>query len=183
MVNSEKEKEKLSILKKQQEAKLFELVMNEIANDERHKGLWGKAIVVSNGDEKKAEAEYIKLRVEFLKDEKTISKLNKEIKEEEIRLAKKVKEEKIQNEIFTKKLEEEKIKKQIQEEEIRRRQKKADEERFIKQKEEEEKNKVQEKNKQKELLKQQEEDDKEFKIVFFTCLVLITITFGYFIIN
>ena len=94
MVNSEKEKEKLSILKKQQEAKLFELVMNEIANDKRHKGLWGQAIVKSNGDEKKAESEYIKLRVESLKDKKTISKLNKEIKEEEKRLIKEEKEEK-----------------------------------------------------------------------------------------
>ena len=130
MVNSEKEKEKLSILKKQQEAKLFELVMNEIANDERHKGLWGKAIVISNGDEKKAESEYIKLRVESLKDKKTITKLNKEIKEEEEKLAKQILEEKKQNKI----LEEEKIKQQREElekrrsEEDKRRQQKKDEE-------------------------------------------------------
>ena len=94
MVNSDKEQKKISILQKQEEAKLFETVMDEIANDKRQKGLWGQAIVKSNGDEKKAESEYIKLRVESLKDKKTISKLNKEIKEEEKRLIKEEKEEK-----------------------------------------------------------------------------------------
>ena len=94
MVNSDKEQKKLSILQKQEEAKLFETVMDEIANDKRQKGLWGQAIVKSNGDEKKAESEYIKLRVESLKDKKTITKLNKEIKEEEKRLIKEEKEEK-----------------------------------------------------------------------------------------
>ena len=94
MVNSDKEQKKLSILQKQEEAKLFETVMDEIANNKREKGLLGQAIVKSNGDEKKAESEYIKLRVESLKDKKTISKLNKEIKEEEKRLIKEEKEEK-----------------------------------------------------------------------------------------
>ena len=88
MVRSDKEQKKLSILQKQEEAKLFETVMDEIANNKRQKGLWGQAIVKSNGDEKKAESEYIKLRVESLKDKKTITKLNKEIKEEEKRLEK-----------------------------------------------------------------------------------------------
>ena len=94
MVNSDKEQKKISILQKQEEAKLFETVMDEIANKKRQKGLWGQAIVKSNGDEKKAESEYIKLRVESLKDKKTITKLNKEIKEEEKRLIKEEKEEK-----------------------------------------------------------------------------------------
>ena len=72
--------------------------MDEIANNKRQKGLWGQAIVKSNGDEKKAESEYIKLRVESLKDKKTITKLNKEIKEEEQKLAKQILEEKYINE-------------------------------------------------------------------------------------
>ena len=64
-----KGKDKLSILERKQETKLFEYVMEEINNGKPNKGIWGQAIVKSNGDEKKAEAEYIKLRVESLKDE------------------------------------------------------------------------------------------------------------------
>jgi hypothetical protein len=73
-----KSKDKLSIFQRQQETKLFEFVMDEIANNNRQKGLWGQAIVKSNGDEKKAEAEYIKLRVESLKDELEIQKQNED---------------------------------------------------------------------------------------------------------
>jgi hypothetical protein len=69
-----KSKDKFSIFQRKHETYLYELVMEEIANNERNKGLWGQAIVKSNGDEKKAEAEYIKLRVESLKDEIEIQK-------------------------------------------------------------------------------------------------------------
>ena len=69
-----KGKDKLSIFQRKHETYLYELVMEEIANNERQKGIWGQAIVKSNGDEKKAEAEYIKLRVEALKDEIEIQK-------------------------------------------------------------------------------------------------------------
>jgi len=162
MVNSEKEKEKLSILKKQQEAKLFELVMNEIANDKRHKGLWGQAIVMSNGDKKKIEIEYIKLRVESLKDEKTVSKLNKEIKEEEKRLAKKIQDEKVQSKIFIKKLEEDKIKKQIYEKE-----------RLIKEKDKEKRYQEQEKIQQQTLLEQQKNDGK-IGLIFVIMSIIIS---------
>ena len=62
-------KNKTSILQRQQETKLFEYVMDEIANNIRNQGVWGQALVKANGDEKKAEAEYIKLRVDNLKDE------------------------------------------------------------------------------------------------------------------
>ena len=71
-----KSKDKFSIFERQQETKLFELVMDEIASDKRHKGIWGQAIVKANGDEKKAEAEYIRLRVESLKDELEVIKQN-----------------------------------------------------------------------------------------------------------
>jgi len=162
MVNSEKEKEKLSILKKQQEAKLFELVMNEIANDKRHKGLWGQAIVMSNGDKKKIEIEYIKLRVESLKDEKTVSKLNKEIKEEEKRLAKKIQDEKVQSKIFIKKLEEDKIKKQIYEKE-----------RLIKEKDKEKRYQEQEKIQQQTLLEQQKNNGK-IGLIFVIMSIIIS---------
>jgi hypothetical protein len=167
VVNSEKEKEKLSILKKQQEAKLFELVMNEIANDRRHKGLWGQAIVMSNGDKKKIEIEYIKLRVESLKDEKTVSKLNKEIKEEEKRLAKKIQDEKIQSKIFIKKLEEDKIKKQIYEKE-----------RLIKEKDKEKRYQEQEKIQQQTLLEQQKNDGK-IGLIF----VIMSIIFSFIVLR
>ena len=93
-----KSKDKFSIFQRKHETYLYELVMEEIANNERNKGLWGQAIVKSNGDEKKAEAEYIKLRVESLKDEIEIQK------QEET-------EKKILNEELTK-LEEEEKKKQ-----------------------------------------------------------------------
>ena len=72
-----KSKNKLSILQRKQETFLYELVMEEIANNECQKGIWGQAIVKSNGDEKKAEAEYIKLRVESLKDELEFQKQEK----------------------------------------------------------------------------------------------------------
>ena len=166
MVNSEKEKEKLSILKKQQEAKLFELVMNEIANDKRHKGLWGQAIVMSNGDKKKIEIEYIKLRVESLKDEKTVSKLNKEIKEEEKRLAKKIQDEKVQSKIFIKKLEEDKIKRQIYEEEKLIKEKEKDK---FKDKRYQEQEKIQ----QQTLLEQQKNDGK-IGLIFVIMSIIIS---------
>ena len=69
-----KSKDKFSIFQRKHETYLYELVMEEIADNKRNKGLWGQAIVKSNGDEKKAEAEYIKLRVESLKDEIEIQK-------------------------------------------------------------------------------------------------------------
>ena len=59
---------KVSIIKKQQETMLYEIVMNEIEEGFRHKGSYGKALVKCQGDEKKAEAEYIKLWFEDLKD-------------------------------------------------------------------------------------------------------------------
>ena len=105
-----KRKDMLSIFQRKHEIYLFQLVMDEIANNGRKKGIWGQAIVKSNGDEKKAEAEYIKLRVESLKDELEIQKqeetdrqiieegfqnLAKEEQEKQIKLEKEEQEEKI----------------------------------------------------------------------------------------
>ena len=102
--------DKLSIFQRQHETKLFEFVMDEIANNKRQKGLWGQAIVKSNGDEKKAEAEYIKLRVESLKDELEIQKqeeTEKAILKEEL---KKLSEEEKKKKAETKAQEEQRIK-------------------------------------------------------------------------
>ena len=77
--------DKLSILQRQQETKIFEYVMEEINNNVRQQGIWGQAIVKSNGDEKKAEAEYIKLRVESIKDD---IKLNNIFEDEKLNLIK-----------------------------------------------------------------------------------------------
>ena len=59
---------KMSIIQRQQETKLYEFVMDEIKEGIRHQGSWGKALVKCEGDEQKASAEYIKLRVQELKD-------------------------------------------------------------------------------------------------------------------
>ena len=59
---------KMSIIQRQQETKLYEFVMDEIKDGVRHQGSWGKALVKCEGDEQKASAEYIQLRVQELKD-------------------------------------------------------------------------------------------------------------------
>lgn len=51
------------------DSELYKIALEEIENKETVKGIWAKAISVSEGDEKKAEANYLKLRVKTLKDE------------------------------------------------------------------------------------------------------------------
>jgi len=51
------------------EIQLYELVAEEIANNQQSRGLWVKAISESEGNHEKAKALYIKLRVEMIKDE------------------------------------------------------------------------------------------------------------------
>ena len=51
-----------------QEASLYGQVMDELESGNRDNGLWGKALAESDGDEKKATAEYMKLRVVALTD-------------------------------------------------------------------------------------------------------------------
>ena len=101
-----KGKDKLSIFQRKHETYLYELVMEEIAKNERQKGIWGQAIVKSNGDEKKAEAEYIKLRVESLKDELEIQEQEEiekaTIQEELDKIAKEEKEKKAKEKAKTK---------------------------------------------------------------------------------
>jgi hypothetical protein len=70
------------------EEMLYAEAMREIEKNIRRDGLWGKAIAESDGDEKKAKAEYLKLRVQALKDElenqrKAIAKVTREKEFEE----------------------------------------------------------------------------------------------------
>ena len=51
------------------EEMLYAEAMREIEQGIRRDGLWGKAIAESDGDDKKAKALYLKLRVQSLKDE------------------------------------------------------------------------------------------------------------------
>ena len=64
-----REGRKHTIVKRMVETNLFEFVMNEISNGEKHQGLWGQALVACEGDTVRAEAAYIKLRVNSVKDE------------------------------------------------------------------------------------------------------------------
>ena len=57
------------------ETQLYEFVMNELKEGIKHHGTWGQAIVNSEGNKEKAEAEYIKLRVQSVKDEITLNHL------------------------------------------------------------------------------------------------------------
>ena len=55
------------------EEKLYELVSKEIESGQKRAGLWAKAIAISDGDEEKTKAEYIKLRVQSVKDENELN--------------------------------------------------------------------------------------------------------------
>ena len=54
------------------ENELFEQAYNEVENDELNTGLWARALSDSDGEEKKAKALYLKLRVQHLKDEQQL---------------------------------------------------------------------------------------------------------------
>ena len=58
------------------EEMLYAEAMREIESGIRRDGLWGKAIAESDGDEKKAKAFYLKLRVQALKDELKVARQN-----------------------------------------------------------------------------------------------------------
>ena len=56
-----------------QEQALYALVVDEIANDGVVPGLWAMAIAKSGGDESKAKAKYLELRVDLLREELAVS--------------------------------------------------------------------------------------------------------------
>ena len=56
-----------------QEEALYALVVDEIADDGVMPGLWAMAIAKSGGDESKAKAKYLELRVDLLREELAVS--------------------------------------------------------------------------------------------------------------
>ena len=52
------------------EDEIYEQVLHEIEKDDKVKSTWAKALSQSDGDDKKAQSLYIKLRVDFLIEEK-----------------------------------------------------------------------------------------------------------------
>ena len=77
---------------------LFEQAYDELQNDELVKGVWARALSDSGGDEKKAEALYLKLRVQHLKDEKRLTTQKKQAKKK-AEQKKKLEEDRIKAEI------------------------------------------------------------------------------------
>ncbi len=51
------------------EERLYEMVMDELESGNVRKGIWGKALAQSNGNDNQARSKYLELRVESLKDE------------------------------------------------------------------------------------------------------------------
>ena len=51
-----------------QEEELYNVVAQELANEKKEEGLWAKATEASDGDESKIKPQYIKLRIQSLKD-------------------------------------------------------------------------------------------------------------------
>ena len=51
------------------EERLYEIVMDELESGNVRKGIWGKALAKSNGNDNQARSNYLELRVESLKDE------------------------------------------------------------------------------------------------------------------
>ena len=68
------------------EDEIYEQVMLEIEKDDKVKSTWAKALSQSDGDDKKAQSLYIKLRVDFLVQEKKeeIELERKKIEEQEL---------------------------------------------------------------------------------------------------
>ena len=56
------------LVTKEIEYKLHEKVLRDLANDKKDLGVWGKAFVDADGDDKKTEAVYVKLMVQHYKD-------------------------------------------------------------------------------------------------------------------
>ena len=56
------------LVSKEVEYKLHEKVLRDVANDKKDLGVWGKAFVDADGDDKKTEAVYVKLMVQHYKD-------------------------------------------------------------------------------------------------------------------
>lgn len=82
-----KQIKKTKVVTRIQETQLFEYVMNEINQNDRKEGIWGQALVASEGDQEKARALYIKLRVEALKDEISLDTITQDERLRAIQMA------------------------------------------------------------------------------------------------
>jgi hypothetical protein len=58
-----------STISRMQEDNLYSVIMEEMANDKIHPGLMARALKKAKGDKQLAEAEYIGLRLQNIKDE------------------------------------------------------------------------------------------------------------------
>jgi len=82
-VNFEKKYEPKEVLKKKnEEEKIWELIAEEFDTDNRKKGLYAKLFVEMNGDEKKIQVMYYKIRVEELINEAKYTEKIETINEE-----------------------------------------------------------------------------------------------------
>ncbi|MDC0379116.1 hypothetical protein OAM79_01335 [Litorivicinus sp.] len=63
------------VLEREVEEKIFEHVAQEIESGHRRDGLWAKALVLADGHEAQAKAEYIKLRIQSIQDEQVLASL------------------------------------------------------------------------------------------------------------
>ena len=78
MFKSSAERAAERLLKEQ----LYEVVVNEISNDQIRPGLWGQAIAEAEGDQEKAKAKYLDARVQSLLDERELSALESSARED-----------------------------------------------------------------------------------------------------
>ena len=62
-----------SALSREAEEAVYAEAMAELENGTRRHGLWAKALISTQGDEKKAVAEYLKLRVQSIADETVLT--------------------------------------------------------------------------------------------------------------
>jgi len=76
-------------LERESEERLYAQVVKEIEAGQRRDGLWAKALTLSNGDENRAKAEYIKLRVQSLLDDQLLHALREADKQQKERATKK----------------------------------------------------------------------------------------------
>lgn len=74
-----------SATKRLVEEKIYEKVVQELAQGHRRDGLWAKALAVSNGVDEKAKALYIQYRVQSIRDEAELLKANDEEIEQQVK--------------------------------------------------------------------------------------------------
>lgn len=60
---------KTAVITRKQDEQLYSMVAKELAEHIRYDGLWVKALALADGNKEKQLAEYVKLRVQALKDE------------------------------------------------------------------------------------------------------------------